>query len=91
MTPADRGARLAPGTEVQSPFGKGVVRDVRNNGRVLVEVQGRTILMDAGTLTPLPSVTPSRRRANAEARVGRDVHDGATAPVAGASPGRSVV
>lgn len=79
MTPADRGARLVPGAEVQSPFGRGVVRDVRNNGRVLVEVQGRAVLMEERTLTLLVPVAASRRRAQADDRSARDVTDGATA------------
>lgn len=59
---SDRADRFLPGADVQSPFGKGVVRDVRNNGRVLVEVQGRTILMEARALTPLTAPPRSRRR-----------------------------
>lgn len=84
----ERAGRFLPGTDVQSPFGKGVVRDVRNNGRVLVEVQGRTILMDARTLTPLAAAMPSRRRA--PAREGRDSPEGAGASAVGASQGRRV-
>lgn len=34
-------ARFAEGDAVQTPFGKGVVREVRNNGRLLVDIRGR--------------------------------------------------
>jgi DNA mismatch repair protein MutS2 len=33
------------GDTVQTPFGKGVVREVRANGRVLVQVRERTLLL----------------------------------------------
>lgn len=34
-------------------FGKGVVREVRNAGRYLVEVKGRSMVVDANQLTPV--------------------------------------
>lgn len=40
------------GDQVQTPFGKGVVRDVRNNGRVMVDVGGRALVLVASQLTP---------------------------------------
>ena len=46
-------ARIAPGDAVQTPFGKGVVRDVRNNGRLLVEVQGRALVVSLEDVTVL--------------------------------------
>ena len=36
-------------------FGKGVVRDVRNAGRYLVDVKGRAMLVDGSQLEPLQS------------------------------------
>lgn len=39
------GARFVAGDAVQTPYGKGIVRDVRNNGRLLVQIQQRTIVM----------------------------------------------
>jgi DNA mismatch repair protein MutS2 len=38
---------FAPGDNVQTPLGKGVVRDVRNHGRLLVEIDGRSAVFDA--------------------------------------------
>jgi DNA mismatch repair protein MutS2 len=36
-------ARFEAGEAVQTPFGKGVVREVRNGGRLLVDVSGRAL------------------------------------------------
>lgn len=88
MMPGEPGVRLALGSEVQSPFGRGVVRDLRNNGRVLVEVQGRTIVMDVRSLTPLAAPPPSRGRARVHD--GRDASDGAVTSVDGAAEGQRV-
>jgi len=52
--------RFTPGDRVQTPFGKGVVREVRNRGRLMVDVLGRAMvvtedeisLLDAGRKRP---------------------------------------
>jgi DNA mismatch repair protein MutS2 len=41
------------GDLVQTPLGKGVVREVRNHGRLLVEVSGRALVMDASAIERL--------------------------------------
>ena len=46
-------ARFAAGDAVQTPFGKGVVREVRNQGRLLVQIQQRTMVVDEAVVTPL--------------------------------------
>lgn len=51
--------RIAPGDAVQTPLGKGVVREVRNSGHVSVELHQRTIVLRADQVSPLRS-TPSR-------------------------------
>jgi DNA mismatch repair protein MutS2 len=38
-------SRFAPGDTVQTPFGKGVVREVRNSGRLMVDVHGRAMVV----------------------------------------------
>lgn len=53
---------LRPGTAVQTPLGKGAVVEVRNNGRVLVEVNGRSVLLAADTLTLIKPAAARRRR-----------------------------
>lgn len=45
MTPT-----FAVGDTVRTPLGQGVVRDVRNGGRVLVDIDGRAVVIDAGTI-----------------------------------------
>ena len=42
-----------PGDLVQTPLGKGVVREARNNGRLVVEIGSRSVLLDARTVAPL--------------------------------------
>ena len=46
-------ARFTAGDAVQTPFGKGVVREVRNQGRLLVQIQQRTLVVDEAVATPL--------------------------------------
>ncbi len=45
--------RFAAGDAVQTPLGKGVVRDVQNNGRLVIQVQQRTVVMSASTVSRL--------------------------------------
>ena len=47
-------------------FGKGVVRDVRNGGRYLVEVKGRAMVVDGSALTS--AAEPKGRTASPGAR-----------------------
>lgn len=41
------------GDAVQTPHGKGVVREVRNGGRLVVQIQARTVLVAAADATLL--------------------------------------
>jgi len=52
---------LAVGDAVQTALGKGVVREVRNHGRLLVEVEGRGVVLDSADVTSI-DVTKHRRR-----------------------------
>ena len=58
---------FAPGDSIHvKAIGKGIVREVRNGGRYLVEVNGRSIVTTADQLTaqagaPKPKKAPSRR------------------------------
>ncbi len=55
---------MVVGDAVQTPFGKGVVREVRNRDRCLVEVGGRQLELRVAQLQPLPSgVVPRGARA----------------------------
>jgi dsDNA-specific endonuclease/ATPase MutS2 len=46
-------ARFAIGDAVQTPFGKGVIREVRNHGRLLVDVHGRALVVEERALSRL--------------------------------------
>jgi DNA mismatch repair protein MutS2 len=62
-------SRLKPGDAVQTPLGKGIVREVRNAGRLMVEVDGRVLVVAERDLSPVQQVkarsrervTPTRR------------------------------
>jgi dsDNA-specific endonuclease/ATPase MutS2 len=59
---------LVPGDLVHTPFGKGSVREVRNNRRVLVEVRGRAMLFDQAEIEPVDEGQRARKpRADAAA------------------------
>lgn len=51
------------GDLVQTPFGKGTVRDVRNNGRIVLDVRGRAMILPEGDVSP---VDERRRRPRAQ-------------------------
>jgi dsDNA-specific endonuclease/ATPase MutS2 len=46
---------------VHTPFGKGIVREVRNSGRVLVEVKGRAMEFDPGQVSHVESSNPAAK------------------------------
>lgn len=50
-------ARFAEGDAVQTPFGKGVVREVRNNG-LLVQIQQRSMVVAAHAVSALAGPLP---------------------------------
>lgn len=56
--------RFTAGDAVQTPFGKGVVREVRNSGRVMVEVGGRSLVVNDTEMSPLAT---GRRRSRPRA------------------------
>jgi len=75
-------SRFAPGQAVQTPLGKGVILEVRNARRVLVQVQDRALVLDAATISAVPTpargATPEpapRRREPARRREGTDDRD----------------
>lgn len=43
-------------------LGKGIVREVRNGGRYLVEIKGRSLIVTGDQLTPAVPARPERRR-----------------------------
>ena len=55
-------SKLTPGDAVQTPYGKGVIREVRNAGRLLVEVEGRALVVAESQVSPVP---PAKTRSRA--------------------------
>ena len=55
-------ARFTVGGAVQTPFGKGIVREVRNNGRLLVDVRGRALVVKEIEISVLDPSQQSRFR-----------------------------
>jgi DNA mismatch repair protein MutS2 len=45
--------RFRAGDPVQTPLGKGVVREAGNSGRLTVEIRGRSVVVDETTVAPL--------------------------------------
>jgi DNA mismatch repair protein MutS2 len=68
----------AVGDPVQTPMGKGVVREVRNNGRLLVQIQSRLVVMPARDVT---ATTAPRRHAPAASSTAGPVVSAREAPV----------
>lgn len=57
---------FAPGDEVHvASLGKGVVREVRNGGRYLIELKGRSIVAAEAQLT---AVSPRKRESSSDAQ-----------------------
>jgi DNA mismatch repair protein MutS2 len=53
------------GDDVQTPLGKGVVREVRTNGRLLVDIGGRKVLIEGGVVRPLEPPRSARKKRSA--------------------------
>ena len=75
---------FAPGDHVQvASLGKGTVRDVRNGGRYLVEVKGRSIVVAGSQLEPVRAARASGRPKQSVA-----VPDSSAGDTVLATPGR---
>lgn len=58
-----------PGDLVQTPFGKGTLRELGNSGRVTVDVRGRSMIFDEAEISPVEERkrrSPARHAASAE-------------------------
>jgi hypothetical protein len=58
--------RFTAGQYVHTPFGKGLIREVRDNGRLLIDLRGRALLLGPGDVTLVerggtPPSTPAGR------------------------------
>ena len=50
--------RFRTGDPVQTPLGKGVVREAGNSGRLTVEIRGRSVVVDETTVAALDTERP---------------------------------
>lgn len=71
-------AAVSVGDTVQTPQGKGVVREVRNGGRLLVQIQARMVVVAATDAAP--ATVPRRRAASALPQVAATPRDASSAP-----------
>lgn len=56
-------SRFSPGDTVRTRFGTGVVREARNNGRLLIDVRGRAmVIAESGISAPVANSKPSQAR-----------------------------
>ena len=77
-----RGMAFVVGDIVQTPYGKGSVREIRNNGRILVDVRGRALECRIAEITPVeerkrrarPSGKSSHHRAEEPSKPARPRH-----------------
>jgi DNA mismatch repair protein MutS2 len=66
-------SRFTTGDTVQTRFGKGVVREVRNGGRLLVDVQGRALAVTESEISA-PGMGRTRPRARRAASESESTH-----------------
>ena len=68
--------KVAPGDMVQTPLGKGTLREVRGGGRLLVEIDGRRVQFDTAAVRPIdPPKKTSRKQRSATLRTVSDPLD----------------
>jgi len=73
---------LYVGQTVQTPLGKGIVREIRRNGRLLVEIARRTVHFDRPAVTPIEAGRrPARPRVHPEASPARGPAPPAPVPI----------
>jgi dsDNA-specific endonuclease/ATPase MutS2 len=61
---------MKSGDFVHTPFGKGIVRETRNSGRVLVEVKERTMEFDPGQVSQVETSNPKAKHRERRASPG---------------------
>jgi DNA mismatch repair protein MutS2 len=78
--------RFGVGDAVQTPLGKGVVRELRNNGRLVVEVRGRAAVVRGSDISRVDPASRKRRGTGVPARVVDAAADPAAARTAARVP-----
>ena len=78
---------MKAGDFVQTSLGKGIVREVRNRGRVLVEIRGRATEVLGSQITPLdPAGRRSARRRGQQERAPESLGRAASRWICTAAP-----
>lgn len=54
--------RFTPGQPVQTPLGKGVVLEARSSGRLLVDINGRSVVLEERTVAAIDASRKAGRR-----------------------------
>ena len=78
--------RFAAGQPVQTPLGKGVIREVRNGGRFLVDIQGRSVVLKDSDVSEFAERRRRPERRDAQPAAG----SGAAAARSGKTANREV-
>jgi DNA mismatch repair protein MutS2 len=65
-------AHFKPGDAVQTRLGKGIVREIRNGGRVMVDVHGRALLVRDDEIALLATRGKTTVHSPVRAKAGRD-------------------
>ena len=55
-------SRLVAGDEVQTPLGKGIVREVRGQGWLLIDINGRSVMFEPAAVGLLDPKTAARAK-----------------------------
>src|SRR6185503_11638410 len=66
--------RFKPGDGVQTPLGKGVIREVRKNSRLLVDIQQRSVVMLESAVSPIEQSRRQARPMSAAVRLAATQH-----------------
>jgi DNA mismatch repair protein MutS2 len=77
---AQRDRTLSAGDPVQTPLGKGALREVRG-GRVVVDIKGRSVVLAESDVTPLDARRPKRHATPAPAAASEESGDRASGAV----------
>lgn len=84
-------AALVPGVRVHTPLGKGTVRELRNSRQVVVDVQGRWLVLDITSVRVVEDAAPARRRRYPSAEVPIATHIAARSVRAASNDGSTRV
>jgi dsDNA-specific endonuclease/ATPase MutS2 len=73
-------SRFAVGDAVQTPLGKGVVREIRNRGQLLIDVSGRAVAFDEGAVQRLDLPRKTKRNKQPDTSPQTTAHGASLSP-----------